>query len=64
MKIYFTKLAMVSWRTLDIGDWFSIHILPHKYHKRWWFQRDWYDGPLYSFGLGPLVLVCWAIGRK
>lgn len=23
------------------------------------FRSDWYDGPRPSFGLGPIILVCW-----
>ncbi len=41
------------------GDW-SIHFLPKKPHRLWGRVRDHYDGiPMHSWGLGPLLLVCW-----
>lgn len=41
--------------------WFdkvAFHFFP-KPKWQWGYEKDWYDGPLYSFGLGPLLLICW-----
>ncbi|HEY8096166.1 MAG TPA: hypothetical protein VIE65_08740 [Methylobacter sp.] len=38
---------------------FAIHFLVS---PRFWLfgrQEEWFDGPLYSFGLGPLILINW-----
>jgi hypothetical protein len=36
-----------------------IHFGVEKSHRQWGYKQDWYDGPIHSFGLGPLLLVCW-----
>lgn len=38
---------------------YAFHVFPS--YKFWQFGKDedWYDGPYYSLGLGPLLLVCW-----
>lgn len=42
---------------------FNIHVLP-KFEPgatdRWGYRETWCDGPIYSFGLGPLLYVCWS----
>jgi len=38
---------------------FDIHFIVKKKQRQWGFEEEWYDGPLYSFGLGPLILICW-----
>ena len=38
----------------------GIHIFPYKNQRQWGYLKEWYDGPLYSFGLGPLLLLCWS----
>lgn len=38
----------------------SIHLLVWRAFWVWGYSKDWYDGYLYSFGLGPLVAVTYA----
>jgi hypothetical protein len=35
----------------------SFHFIPSHTHWVWGFEKDWYDGPLLSWGLGPLFLI-------
>lgn len=36
------------------------HLFPKGSMNQFWgLQEDWYDGPLYSFGLGKFMLICW-----
>ncbi len=44
--------------TILIGN-VCIHILPDKDNRQWGYVQDWYDGYLYSFGFGPIVLFTW-----
>ena len=37
----------------------AIHVLPREHHRLWGYSKGWYDGPLYYFGLGPILLVSW-----
>lgn len=41
----------------------GIHIFPRfdpNYTDEWWgLTESWYDGPLYSFGVGPLFCIVW-----
>ena len=37
----------------------DIHLFPSFNYWRWGYEEDWYDGPLPSFGLGSLMLICW-----
>jgi hypothetical protein len=40
--------------------WIYLHVLPRTADARQWgYSQDWYDGPLYAFGLGALMLICW-----
>ena len=48
-----------GWRTLDIGM-VSFHLFPVKGTRQWGWEEDWHDGPIYSIGVGPLFMVCWA----
>lgn len=36
-----------------------VHVLPKSEFRIWGLNREEYDGPLYDFGVGPLLLVCW-----
>jgi len=43
-----------DWRSL------TIQLIIPKYKKwLWGYETVWYDGPHYSFGLGPLFLITW-----
>lgn len=43
-----------------LGRWeINVHLLPARRSQQWWYLRTWWDGYLYSFGLGPLLLLCW-----
>jgi len=50
---------MTGWRTLilDYKD-MGIHLFPDQ--TVWGYTEEWYDIQLYSFGLGPLLLICWS----
>ena len=55
-----------GWRTLwgdAFGRSWGIHVGVMRVHRQWGYVADWYDGPLHSFGLGPLLLVCWCVVR-
>lgn len=41
------------------GRELSIHIFVRRSHWVWGYVEDWYDGPLRSFGAGPLFLFAW-----
>ena len=62
MKWHMSKDAagqLTFWR----GDCFALHLLVRQQYRQWGLSADWYDGPLYSFGLGPILLVVWR-GRR
>lgn len=41
------------------GLCWNIHILPkEKSYQFWGYLLDWYDGPIHSFGIGPLLYIC------
>jgi len=45
------------------GRWncFSLHFIILKPRDWvWGVHRDWYDGPLTTFGLGPFAMICFA----
>jgi len=50
---------MAGWRTIGVGKTTAIHIFLKKEFWYWGYSRDWYDGPLHQFGLGPLLLITW-----
>lgn len=37
----------------------DIHVLPLK-DIVWGYHEEWYDGPLYCLGFGPLLMFAWA----
>jgi len=43
----------VSWRG------FSLHFVVQRDCWVWGYDEDYYDGPLPSFGVGPVFLLCW-----
>jgi len=45
--------------TIDVGSRLSIHLFPIDGHWLWGLVKDWYDGPHYLFGVGPLILIAW-----
>jgi len=36
-----------------------VHLGVKRQHRQWGRDESWHDGPLYSFGIGPLILVVW-----
>lgn len=40
-------------------QYLMFHFFPLK-DIQWGYKEDWYDGPHHSFGLGPLLLICWS----
>lgn len=43
-----------------LGFCWNFHIFPREEFRMWGLEENWYDGPMYDFGLGPLLLVCLA----
>lgn len=37
----------------------GIHMFPYRKHILFGYSEDWYDGPIYYLGLGPLCLLVW-----
>ena len=62
MKICKYELSF-GWRHAGFitiwGDEVGIHLLPSYEHWQCGYAEFWHDGPYYSFGLGPLLLVTW-----
>lgn len=52
-------LFTISWDGKEDWQCVSIHFFPSKDHWQCGKEEDWHDGPIYSFGLGPLLLICW-----
>lgn len=42
--------------TIYGGQWFA-HFGVRSEHRQWGYHQWWYDGPIDTFGLGPLFLV-------
>lgn len=42
---------------VTFGPW-ALHFLVGRGHWQWGYEEDWYDGPLPSWGCGPLFLLC------
>lgn len=60
MKLFFKNTAGLF--TLAIDGWkngYCLHFFPKKGYREWGYSEDWYDGPYYSYGLGPFLLLCW-----
>jgi len=38
------------------GPW-ALHVAVRPSHWQWWYKEEWYDGPLPSWGFGPLFLL-------
>ncbi len=45
-------------RDSDDRWWIGLHVLLTREHWQWGYQKEWYDGPLWSFGFGPFFLIC------
>ena len=53
-------LITISWEGRKKQQGRALHLwIPMKEDRCWWFERDWYDGPYYYFGLGKLLLFVW-----
>jgi len=39
---------------------FGVHLLPKKDFVEWGFEESWYDGPQFSLGFGPILLITWS----
>lgn len=50
---------------IGLGDednrlgWWVLHLVVHPRFWVWGFSETRYDGPIYQFGIGPLLLFCW-----
>ncbi len=51
--------GLISFGARFKGYFWNFHFIVQRSHWQWGYVRDWYDGPLYSFGLGPLFLLAW-----
>ena len=54
----------VGWRSgaglLSVwGKKYCLHFAVQRRHSQWGFSETWYDGPWYSWGIGPFALICW-----
>lgn len=58
IPLRFLENKLYEYNTIEVFS-LSIHLLPRKNHREWGFCEDWYDGPIYSFGLHGLLLLCW-----
>ncbi len=52
-------LFTVSWDRKEKWQSTYLHFFPKKRDWMWGKHESWYDGPCYSFGHGPLLLICW-----
>ena len=43
-------VCLCAWRV-------SVHLVVARRHWVWGHSRDWYDGPIHYFGIGPAILV-------
>lgn len=53
--------CLTIWYDYSPRSGYGIHFFPEKneYIKRWGLEEIWYDGPHYSFGIGPLAVIVW-----
>lgn len=59
ITISFEVGRLTRWLTKHhVWNGWSLHLFVRKDCAQWGFSKDWYDGPLYSFGLGRLLLFC------
>lgn len=56
LTLYFDRVFLPNYY---LPQSINIHFWVHKDHRQWGYIEDWYDGPLLSFGLGRLILICW-----
>lgn len=62
LRIYSTNTAglfTISWLGKERWQTYAVHFFPYKDQRQWGMLKEWYDGPIYSFGLGPFLLICW-----
>lgn len=58
MTFGFMKYAGIV--TVTVGLW-NVHVgVRNRADWVWGREESWYDGPIYYYGLGPALLVCWA----
>lgn len=53
--LWWRRAGLVS---VSVGRW-NVHLFPSRACWEWGHSTSWYDGPLHSWGAGPLLLVCW-----
>ena len=53
------KLAKSYFHFDLFGLCWNVHLLVVDRRFRFWgYRLDWYDGPIHTFGLGPLLYIC------
>jgi len=51
-------LYCIDFRTeLKSVVYYNFHFFIKKECRQWGFSKDWYDGPIWSFGFGPFFLI-------
>lgn len=43
----------------DTTETWAVHFFVRAGSREWGYHESWYDGPIRSFGLGPLLLAVW-----
>jgi len=63
MKISFKRWSGMAGRYCvafdNVHGWLVIQFFIEKDGWLWGYENIWYDGPHYSFGLGPILLISW-----
>lgn len=55
MKFHRNAAGLICFSVRDV----TVHIAVRPKSWRFGLHEGWYDGPFYTFGLGPLVMFCW-----
>lgn len=55
MQFHRNAAGLVCFSVRDV----TVHLAVRPRHWHFGLHEYWYDGPLYTFGLGPLLMICW-----
>ena len=58
MKLWSGRTAGLLSFSWGASDRWTIHLFPRREYWEWGRCDSWYDGPLVSWGFGPLFLLC------
>lgn len=60
MSFYPEAGGMVTlWRYVPKKFAWALHVFPNPEHRIWGMHEGWFDGPIKTFGLGPLFSLVW-----